>query len=114
MRILLIGLVIVLLALSCVLAVRYNNHANYAWKELDNERYHRMVVEEGLQNANERISSLSLELSRAQEKVESTEAVLEEFRSINKDLKSRLDRSTRIQASLDKKIMDLQQLTSPL
>ena len=114
MRIVLIGFVIVLLVLSCGLAVRYSRDANYAHGELNGERYERMVAEENLQKANMRISSLEGELKREQDKAGQMEVILEKTKAVNEDLKARLDKAAEIKKSLDKRIADLQQMTSPL
>jgi len=104
----------VLLVISGGLAVRYNQDANVARGELNGERYQRMTIEEDLQKANRQISSLSKELKRIQSKVESTEIALKRTKSINSDLKDRLDRAAKIQSSLDKQIVELQQMVGAL
>jgi len=114
MRIVLIGFTIVLLVLSCGLAVRYNQDASYTQEKLDSERYKRIVSEEDLQKANTQISSLGAELKRSQDKIKNMEAVLEKTKVVNEDLKARLDKTLRIKAMLEEKIADLQQLVSPL
>lgn len=114
MRIVLIGAVIVLLVLSCGLAVRYSRDANYAYEELNAERYTRMLAEEDLQKANTRLSTLEAELKRAQDKAGQMEEILEKTKAVNEDLKARLDKAAEIKESLDKRIADLQQMTSPL
>jgi len=110
MRIILVGFVIVLLALSCSLAVKYNKDAGIARESLDGEIYKRMIAEESLLQANKQINTLNAELKRAQTKIESTEAVLDRTKEINRDLMDRLDRAAKIQSSLDKQIADLQQM----
>lgn len=114
MRIVLIGFIVVLIVVCGGLVIRYSRDAGYVRDELDRERYKRMVSEENLQNANTQISSLEAELKRSQKKVESIETVLERTKAINVDLKARLDKAAEIQVSLDKKIAELQQMTSQL
>jgi len=93
MRIVLGGFIIILLVLSCGLAVRYNQDASYAIDELDGERYKRMVAEENLKKANQQVSGLSAEKKRLQSKIEDIEMVLEKTMSLNSDYKNRLDQA---------------------
>ena len=73
-----------------------------------------MVLEEGLQSANNQINSLTGQLKRAQEKIDYTALVLQKIKAINSDLENRLDRAARIKINIDEKISDLQGLASPL
>ena len=114
MRIVLAGFIIVLLVLCGGLAVRYNQDASVAREELNGERYLRMTAEEGLQKANQQVSSLNKELIRVQSSFESTETALKRTKAINADLKERLNRAAKIQLSLDKKITELQQMVGAL
>ncbi|OGX35964.1 MAG: hypothetical protein A3C36_07845 [Omnitrophica WOR_2 bacterium RIFCSPHIGHO2_02_FULL_52_10] len=114
MRVVITGFAIVLIILSCGLAVRYNQQATYAVEELNKERYQRITSEENLQRSGLEIGSLKAELQRAQSKYESAEQALNRIKAINEDLKQRLDKAAEIQVSLDKRIAELQRLTSPL
>lgn len=113
MKIVLIGFTIVLIVLSCGLAIRYNQDAGHARHELDGERYKRMVSEEKLQEVGRKITALSADLKHAQSKIESMTVVLENTKEMNMDLRRRLDKASKIQISLDKRISELQQLVSP-
>ena len=114
MRIVLIGFVIVLLVLSCGLAVRYSQDASYAQEQLNSERYERLVSEENLQNVKVQIRSLKAELKRAQNKVGQVEGVLAKTKAVNEDLKGRLDKAAEIKMNLDEKIKELQNLVLPM
>ena len=114
MRIVLIGFTIVFIVLSCGLAVRYNQDAGNARHELDGERYKRMVSEEKLQEADQKITTLDSNLNRAQVKIENMTVALENTREMNVDLRNRLDKASKIQTSLDRRITELQQLVSSL
>jgi len=114
MRVVLIGFIIVLLVLSCGLAVRYNQEASHARNELDRERYRRITNEENLQKANIEINALQGELKRMKTKIKNTEIAFKNTKAINVDLKERLDKASRIQMSLDRRIVELQQIASPL
>ncbi len=114
MKIVLIGFTVVLVVLSCGLAIRYNQDAGSARHELDGERYKRMISEEKLQKANQEISTLNADLKRAQNKVENIAVALEGAKEVNANLRSRLDKASIIQTSMDKRISELMQLVSPL
>ena len=114
MRVVVTGFAIVLIILSCALAVRYNQQATYAIEELNKERYQKITSEENLQRSGLEISSLKAELKRAQSKYENAEQALERVTVINEDLKQRLDKAAEIQVSMDKRIAELQRLASPL
>ena len=114
MRTVLIGFVIVLLVLSCGLAIHYSQDASYAQEQLNSERYKRLVFEEDLQKAKIQVSSLTTELKKAQNKVGQIEGVLEKTKAINEDLKARLDKAAEIKVNRDKKIEELQNLALPM
>jgi len=114
MKIVLIGFTIFVIVFSCGLAIRYNQNAGHARHELDGERYKRMVLEENLQAADQKILTLNADLKHAQSKIESITVALENTREMNVDLKNRLDRASKAQLSLDRQISELQQLASPL
>jgi len=113
MKVVFIGFTAFFIILSCGLAVRYSQDANHIRHELDGERYNRMVSEEKLQEANRNIATLNGDLARAQSKVESITFALESTKQVNTALKNRLDKASKIQTSLDKKISELLQLVSP-
>ena len=100
--------IIVLLVLSCGLAVRYNQDANSTRDDLNTERYQRMTVEEDLQKASTQIDALKAELLRTQDRLAQIETVLEKTKAINEDLKSRLDQANEIKQRLDQRIGELQ------
>ena len=114
MKVVFIGFTIVLIVLSCGLAIRYNQDAGSARHELDGERYKRMVSEEKLQEADQKVNVLSADLKYAKSKIDRMTFVLDNTKVMNMDLRSRLDKASRIQTSLDMRISELQQLVSPL
>jgi len=114
MKIVLIGFAVILVVLSCGLAIRYNQDAGSARHELDGERYKRMISEEKLQKANQEISTLNADLKRAQIKVNNIAVALEGVKEVNVNLRSRLDKASIIQTSMDKRISELMQLVLPL
>jgi hypothetical protein len=114
MRTVLIGFVVVLLVLSSVLAVRYNQEAGIAQEQLNSERYQRLVSEENVQKLMVQNNSLTRQLRQAEDKVGQIQDALERTKAINEDLKERLDRAAEIKANLDKKIEELQKLVLPM
>ena len=114
MKVVLIGFTVILVVLSCGLAIRYNQDADSARHELDDERYTRMVSEEKLQEADQKVRALSAELKHAHSKIDNMTVVLDQVKAMNGDLRNRLDRASIIQTSLDRRISELQQLVSPL
>jgi len=114
MKVVVIGFFIILVIFSCGLAMRYNQDATYAQEALDKERYKRITSEENLQRSNFKISSLKAEIDRIHIKMENTTMALKRTKAINEDLKQRLDKASTIQISLDRKIMELQRIASPL
>ena len=114
MRIVLIGFIIVLLVLSCGLAVKYGQDAGYAMDELNTERYKRMVAEEGLQKANNRISTLNTEVQRVQDQFKSTEQVLIKTKELHENVKNQLDQAVQLRKACEQQITELQQLGAPL
>ena len=67
-----------------------------AGDELNQERYTRMVAEEGLTDANTKMVSLEAELARVKGKNKTLEHVVEETKALNSDLKNRLDQMLQI------------------
>ena len=95
------------------MAIRSGSIVNNAQKDLNQERYSRMVAEESLEKANNRINSLEVELVRTQNKIKGIEGLIKETKDINEDLKNQLEKSSRINEELDKKIKELQQSPIP-
>ncbi len=114
MKVVFLGFTVILIVVSCGLAIRNNQDASSARHELDGERYKRMVLEEKLQKAENKISTLGAELKHARSKIENMTFALDNTKAMNGDLRNRLDRAARIQTSLDRRISELQQLVSPL
>ena len=100
-----IVLLVVIVAVACGMAIRYNQKAIKDREDLEQERYKRMTAEEKLVMAESTIGSLEGELKRALSKIEMIE-------QINSDLKSRLDKSQVFKDNLEKKIRELEVLSN--
>ena len=104
---------ILLASLGVGLAIRYNQSASGAQKDLDQERYLRMTAEENLEKANQRVNSLGLELEQAKEQKDKILKDLAVLKSAADDYKSRLDQAAEINKSLEAKIQEVQSLVTP-
>ena len=94
-------------------AIRFSSVVDNAQKDLNQERYSRMVAEESLEKANNRINSLEADLVRTQNTMKGIEGLIKETKGINEDLKNQLEKSSRINEELDKKIKEFQQSPAP-
>jgi len=104
MRNLTVILAVTLMILSCWLAYTYHKTARQAENELNQERYNRMIAEEGLEKSLGELEGIRTELSRTEDKVKNIERLLGETKDMNKDLKVRLDKASQIQKELEERI----------
>ena len=109
MKNILIFFALLVVAACTILAVKYGRNASQAQGELDQERYSRMVAEEGLEKAGMKVTSLESELNRTQAKLKGLESLIKETKSLNSDLKAQLEKSSQINDELDRRIQDIQQ-----
>lgn len=112
MRVLGIIFIIIVVATSFGLAYRYHQTALDATGSLNNERYSRMVAEQGLEDAKTKINSLETELDRAAKKIKGVETKLEQVATINGDLKSRLEKAAEIKTNLEQRIKELENIST--
>ena len=96
--------------LNIVFGVLNGNKATKATRELDGERYGRMVAEEGLEAAKVRIDSLKMESKRQGNKIKSIERLLKQTIAGNKDLKSRAAQMKEKKVMLETRIKELEQI----
>ena len=108
MRILTIIIGLLLIVGVGSVAVHNNQAATVAKKDLEKERYDRMVAEENFEKANTRLSSLEAEVSRTQNKMKATEKLVEQTKAINDELKGRLNKISEIKGSLEQKVKELE------
>lgn len=112
MRITWVIIAIVLAVLCCFLAGYYNNYAKSAKNDLNEERYLRMVSEEDLENARQKISGLETELKRSQKKVMITEKKLINAEEEVQDLKQRVKKAQQKNGELEKTVRELEKVIS--
>ena len=110
MRILAFFFLSVFFVLNIVFGVLNGNKATKATRELDGERYGRMVAEEGLEAAKVRIDSLKMESKRQGNKIKSIERLLKQTIAGNKDLKSRAAQMKEKKVMLETRIKELEQI----
>lgn len=114
MKVAAILLAVVLVTVSFGLAIAYNQTALKVKQDLDRERYARMVVEEGSEKLNTEIRLLEGDIARYQQKSQTAQRVLEQIKSANADLESRLEKAVRDRESLELKVSELEQALTGL
>ena len=110
MRIVIMALVIILILGSVSLALRFNQKASYASKELEQERYLRLSAEQMLEETNKQRESLKNDLEKAQETIKGLSRVAEQTQSFNNDLKNRLEKASQVKESLELKLKELENI----
>lgn len=104
-------LVVIALAISFGATFKYNQEAQSATGQLNNERYSRMLAEENFEKAKASVDSLESELARVRNKLNVFEKSLEQTKVINEDLKQRLDKAAEFKDNLEVKIKELQRIS---
>ena len=112
MRIFTVVLSIILAILGCVLAVQYYQGASKAENDLHQERYLRMVAEEGLEEAKTKIQSLETEIARLKEKIANLDRIVTQEKAKNNSLKSRLDEALGAKKDLEKEVEALKRVST--
>lgn len=112
MKIVAIILAVILVVLSFGLAVHYNQNALTVRRDLDRERYSRIVAEENLDKASVRMKSLETEIAKLQKKSQSTEKSLGEIKESSADLERQLDQLIQTRTSLETKVTELERALS--
>lgn len=130
MRVVPIILIILVIVFGFGLALHYNQHALNVQRNLEAERYNRIIAEEGLEKVSTKIDSFKTELAEtqkeffamqkrlaevqsqltaAQDDKERSERLLKETQLINADLTSQLEGTVQAMEVLKKKVEDLEQ-----
>ncbi len=107
-----IFIAVLVVIITVIMGLKYNNQAQTSQAELNQERYLRMSAEESLEKANSKITSLEGELSRAQNKLNGLEKRLEQAETMNTDLKARLDKAAEINEGIKKQIQVLEDISA--
>ena len=99
--------------LGCVLAVSANVTTSKIHENLANERHLRMILEQQLQGASQKIQVLERHLAESQEKLGGIEAILNQGKDTTNDLRARLDSVTKEKERLAQQMVQLQNQTEP-
>ena len=91
-----------LLTFGClVLVILSSKRISNVQKELDTERYNRMVAEEKLEKATSRIKTLEIEMTNAQNQAQNIQSVLEQQAAAASSLRSKLEKETQLKQELE-------------
>jgi len=101
--IILVIVLLIMVGLS-VLVVRFGEKANKASKNLEEERYSRMVAEETLQKNAAKLTVLFSQLKDEQDKMAKIEDILDQEKNENTDLKKQYDELAQSKADLEDKL----------
>jgi septal ring factor EnvC (AmiA/AmiB activator) len=95
----------VTLALGClVVAIISGKTIGESGKMLDIERYNRIVAEEKLDKAMQKIQSLENSVASAQNQLQSIQAVLEQEKVTNDNLKNELEKTEKLKIILEQEL----------
>lgn len=98
-------IIAVILTLGCVvLVVLSSQKIDKCTKDINAERYKRMVAEERLENTRMKINSLRTEMTNLMDQIENIKAQLEEEKSTNADLKSEIEKVTKLKNVLEQQL----------
>ena len=100
---------IVLAVISISVSIHASKTSAQSQHQLNQERYARMVAEEELEKSKGKMISLEAELSRAQSKLGVIEKALEQSKTMNNDLKTRLDKEAQLKMALEGKIKNFEE-----
>ncbi len=87
-----------------VMVVYFSEKANKAGKNLEEERYSRMVAEETLQKNDAKLATLRQAVQDDQNKMTKIEDILDQEKSVNSDLKKQYKELTEAKADLENKL----------
>lgn len=105
--------VIVLMVGFLLMTLSSNQTLGHMKRDLDQERYKRIVAEENLNKASVKISTLETELSTTRDKIQSIQAILQEGKNETSDLKGQLESVIKAKEALEKKIEQLKNAAAP-
>ena len=89
---------------SSVMLVRFAQKADKTGKNLEEERYSRMVAEETLQKNDAKLATLQEAVQENQSKMAKIEDVLDQEKTVNADLKKQYDELAKAKADLENKL----------
>lgn len=99
----------IIVALSSAYAAYFfGQKADRSSKDLNEERYNRMIAEESLEKSRSKLTSLQVELTRVQTEQRSKEKMLKDQNLTASELKSQLDQIAKDRQAAEDKIKDLE------
>lgn len=105
-----VGLILVfILAVGAIagIVVYYKKQISSISKNLETERYSRLVAEEKVINSVSKIKQLQDELGDNQKKIDKIQDLLKEQKDLNKDLDSQFQKLSKAKAQLEEEIQTL-------
>lgn len=109
----LVNAFVVVFALAAIgIAVKFYQNSVQATRDLNKERYDRMVAEEKLTNLDSRVNSLEIDLARSQNESESSQRRLNEIRKEAESVKAQMDLLNQQKQELESKLNGLQKQSS--
>ena len=87
-----------------VMVVRFAQKADKAGKNLEEERYSRMVAEETLQKNDAKLATLQQAVQEDQNKMAKIQDILDQEKTVNSDLKKQYDELAQAKANLENKL----------
>ncbi|MFA5088807.1 MAG: hypothetical protein WC552_07220 [Candidatus Omnitrophota bacterium] len=99
---------VLLMIASIILMLNANKNIGHVQKNLDQERYLRMVAEEKLEQASGEMRALQRGLSESEKKIQGIHAILAEGATEKAVLKAELENIARAKEELERKIADLE------
>ncbi len=97
--------VVILLSIGLsVMVVRFNEKATKAGKNLEEERYSRMVAEESLQKNSAKLMTLESQLKSASDRMAKIQDIVDQEKGVNQDLKKQYEKLSDLKAELESKL----------
>ena len=96
-----------------LMVVRFAQKADKAGKNLEEERYSRMVAEETLQKNDAKLATLQEAVKEDQNKMTKIEDILDQEKTVSSDLKKQYDELAAAEANLENKLAALQAKAQP-
>lgn len=99
----------VVVVVSCIgVSMTSNKKSTKARAELEEERYLRMVAEEDLTKTRKKANSFEQKVKTISKKLDSLQRLLKQTETTNVDLKTRLDRQSQLNTTLENRIQELE------
>ncbi len=87
-----------------VVVIGFNEKATKASKNLEEERYGRMVAEEGLQKSAAKLATLESQVKSADAKMAKIQDILDQQKGVNSDLKQQYEKLAQNKVELEAKL----------